>query len=99
MKIASKSWQIKSAEQSYQKINPSLQKIRKTSAVKETEKVRGLRKIAKKTNAKILQPADVLSLEEKDALKMLFQEDSYFSFYGQSKVHQVQPGMLLDLKG
>ncbi len=99
MKIASKSWQIKSAEQSYQKINPSLQKIRKTSAVKEAEKVRGLRKIAKKTNAKILQPADVLSLEEKDALKMLFQEDSYFSFYGQSKVHQVQPGMLLDLKG
>ena len=99
MKIASKSWQIKSAEQSYQKINPSLQKIRKTSAVKETEKVRGLRKIAKKTNSKILQPADVLSLEEKDALKMLFQEDSYFSFYGQSKVHQVQPGMLLDLKG
>lgn len=98
MKIASKSWQIKSAEQNYQKISPSVKKIRKASTVKETDKVRGLKKIAKK-NTNDIKPSDVLSLEEKDALKMLFQEDSYFSFYGHSKVHQVQPGMLLDLKG
>ncbi len=98
MRISSKSWPVKNAEQSYQKISPSVQKIRKTSAVKETGKVSAARKIAKKKNESF-KPADILSLEEKDALRMLFQEDSYFNFYGQSKVHQVQPGMLLDLKG
>lgn len=99
MRIASKSWPVKSAEQSYRKISPSVKKIQKTSAVKETGKVTGLRKISNKKKNDGFQPSDILSLEEKDALKMLFQEDSYFNFYGQSKVHQVQPGMLLDLKG
>ncbi|RLD12376.1 hypothetical protein DRI50_09170 [candidate division KSB1 bacterium] len=98
MRISSKSWPVKNAEQSYQKISPSIKKIRKTSAVKETEKTLGLRKISKKKNENF-KPADILSLEEKDALKMLFQDDNYFSFYGHTKVHQVQPGMLLDLKG
>ncbi len=96
MRISSKLWQIKSAEQNYQKINPGVKKIAKNPTVKSSGKTAGLKK-SKKQNA--LQPADVLSIEEKDALKTLFQNDQYFNFYGHSKVHQVQPGILLDLKG
>ncbi len=99
MRISAKSWPVKSAEQSYQKISPSIKKINKPTPVKQKARLNGLRKINHKQSRDFPKPADILSADEKDALKMLFQEDSYFSFYGHTKVHQVQPGMLLDLKG
>lgn len=99
MRIAGKSWAVKSAEQSYHKISPGVKSVQKNNATQKAEKTSGLGGLRKIKPQKLLEPKDILSKDELTALTALFVKDQYFNFYGHAKVQQVQPGMLLDLKG
>ncbi|NOX88641.1 MAG: hypothetical protein GXO77_06420 [Calditrichaeota bacterium] len=96
MQISSKSLPLKSAEQAYQKISPGIQKIKSTP---KTEKAADLSGFVKLKKSKAPSSQDILSAQERETLKMLFDQDSMFNFYGRSKVHQVRAGILLDVKG
>jgi hypothetical protein len=99
MRIAGKSWAVKSAEQSYHKVSPGVKSVQKANPAKKIEKTSGLHGLRKIKPQKQLEPKDILSKDELTALTALFVKDQYFNFYGHAKVQQVQPGMLLDLKG
>jgi len=52
------------------------------------------------TGIKAVVPTDILSVREKETLQALFQSDSRENtFYGATKVGNIQSGFLLDIKG
>ena len=96
MKISSNNWSIKNLEKTYQQVSP---KIQKTEQTQPAERLRGLSKLKGFRKAKKLLPQDILSRDEKNTLKRLFEDQASFNFYGRANTPKALSGMLLDVTG
>jgi len=96
MNISSKSWMIHGPEQAYHNIRPKMNPKSARSADIAAQDV----KAANRLNQASLNPLDILSLREKDTLQALFgNKNETHSFYGGTRVKNIQAGYLLDIKG
>ncbi len=96
MTVSDKSWMINGVGKAYQQFRP---KINLNPGAKENPATQQLQ-AASRLQKKVLQPSDILSAREKDTLQALFATQTETrSFYGHTRVQNVQAGYLLDIKG
>ena len=96
MTISGKSWMINGVGKAYQQFRPQ---INLNPAQKKNPAATHIQ-AATRLQKKVLQPSDILSMREKDTLRALFSiQTENHSFYGHTRVQNVQAGYLLDIKG
>lgn len=92
MKVGTQSWGVRQLQQSYQQLKP--RKISgQAQAVQNDIKSAGQRK-------EIARPRDILTAKEIATLQALFENsENHTTFYGKSRVANINSGYLLDIKG
>ena len=92
MKVGTQSWGIRQLQQSYQQIKP--QKVNEhPPAAKREVNTAAQRK-------DIVRPRDILTAKEIATLQALFDNSANrTTFYGKSRVANINSGYLLDIKG
>lgn len=96
MNVTSKSWAINKTEQAYRQFEP---KIRNNNSQNQHDPVSNQNNQVASGKEKI-SARQVLSKTEIDTIRLLFEQPSpNASLYGKNRVHSVQAGLFLDIKG
>jgi hypothetical protein len=97
MKIGSGSWDIQRTNSVYGQFAADKTKQKSPDA----QKAAMMQAQPARDKARELQPSDVLTTKELEALKVLFNFDANqeLGWYGKNKVQNIHSGFLLDVKG
>lgn len=101
MKIPSNPVGYYNAENNYRQFDPKVKQDDPLQQQQGIKEVGEQDKLSKITSDEKISTAAIFSNQELATLKVLFGYESKedFSLYGRNEVHNVQSGMLLDVKG